>query len=132
MTESFQITRSFIIPPKAIEYLQKAIDSDPICLERIEDVIDSIDTGHGVLYLIANTQIYGSIFCTIVSNPRGKNILNVVLLGGRDFHLWSHIIFPFFKDLTEATNTELCIIGRKAWGRIYPGLKTVGYVYTFR
>lgn len=131
MTGSFRIKRSFQIPQTAIEYLENTIKCSPECVETIESITEAIDTGAGMLHLVENDgDIYGAIFSTIVPNPNGKDIFNVVVHGGKEQKAWKKELLQFIRDMTRATNTNLVIISRKAWKKLYPELKIKGYVYT--
>lgn len=130
MTESFLIKRSFLIPPIAIKYLQDTISNTPGCIDTVEEIIEAIDSGAASLFLVEkNTEVYGVIFATIIDNPNGKNILNGIM-GGKNLKLWKNELLEFLRELTKITDTELCLITRKGWQRIYPEFRITGYVYT--
>jgi hypothetical protein len=130
MTGSFQITRSFLIPPIALKYLEKTIKKTPGCVETIESVIEGMDSNQGFLYLVKqDEEIFGAIYAAFVPNPNGKDIFNLILLGGKSLREWKEDLRFFVKKTIRETNTDLCIVTRPAWGKYYPELKHVGSVY---
>lgn len=129
-----------LVPPKGVQalplearlYLDAAAKASPANDITSTDALADAASGYALLYLIEHGGIlYGAACLVFAQGDRGK-ILNVSLLGGRDFGRWGKQFHDFVIRLAQATEcASVLLMGRKGWGRIFPHLKPIGVIYAY-
>lgn len=123
-----RIARINELPPEAEVLLQKTIDETPACSETIESIKQDVATGESVLYLISEDEkIYAVMLGNLIEAE--KRYFNVYLLGGTQIEKWKDELLAFIKTILAYTDSQLLIITRKGWKKIYPELREIGSVF---
>lgn len=125
---AIKIIRSPELSSEAASLLQKTIDETPACDETIEDLRAVVKAGESLLFLISDKNILLAAFLGHFIEAE-KRYFNVYLLGGDKMELWKDDLLAYLKHFTKTTSSELLLITRKGWKKIYPELKEIGSIY---
>lgn len=125
----FQIARVSEVPDTCIPYLQEAIDRPPQSMQTIETIKNQLNDDGRLYLILSGDEIYGIMFVLLSYNPRtGKDVFSPILIGGKYMELWKDSLWDFI--LEETLTCEFLLMGREAWGKVFPKLKRIGAIYT--
>ena len=90
----------------------------------IEDIKESCKSKDMQLWVKFDTEVRGAFITKIAKYPQ-KNLLCVILLGGKEFHKWRDEADALLNAFGKEHNCEYIeLFGRKGWGR---ALKDIDY-----
>lgn len=118
------------LPNEALAYLDDGLKSSPTSDLMLKDVISFAKNGVGDIILVSfDSKISGAAFFMYGEGYNGK-ILGVVTLGGDNFNEWKKQIYDFTKELAKLKGcSQIMLITRNGWGKIFPDLQAIGTVY---
>jgi len=105
------------------EYLNTALEYG-LGEYSIGDIKDACISRDMQLWIKFDTEVQGAFITKIAKYPQ-KNLLCVILLGGKEFHKWRDEADALLNAFGKEHNCEYIeLFGRKGWGKV---LKDIDY-----
>lgn len=118
------------LPEAALGYLNsaaKAMDN----YFPVGRAFDQVRSNAGWVHLIYQKKaLKGAFFANFRTEPKKGIIYNIVLLAGDDMEMWKNDIYRFwYAKALSLSASEVILLGRRAWGRIFPDLEEIGTIF---
>lgn len=119
------------LPYEAMEYLRMA-ESHSCGDLSVEDACQMARQGISQIFIVTDNELL-ACFCAVYGQGRNGRILDIALLGGKNARKWKSQVREFCINLAKSECcTQLMIIGRKGWGKIFTELQPIGMVYSLK
>lgn len=122
------VTSALKMPLQARIFLQRSLERGPLDDQTLPDILESIDAGTGLAYLIHDSA--DLVGCVYYEMSAKAPILNVACFGGKGVMEWVGRLQEFTKQLAKLLNCkQVLLMSRRGWERVLPDFKPKGTIY---